>query len=86
MTRQALHAIPVLPLEQVDNKTIVPLLVYLPLLFRRDGRRQRLERGFPFRCHLHWRRFRAYPIEVLVQAVQQEAEELLGIVLVRAGE
>jgi hypothetical protein len=35
-TRQTFESIPVLTLEEVDNKTIVPLLVDLPFLLCRD--------------------------------------------------
>ena len=80
VAREAFHAVAVLPLEDVDDERIVTHAVQLPLLLACDLRRQPLE----LRLAL-WRRLEFGlhddTVEVLVQAVEQEAQELLRIML-----
>ena len=51
MTREALHTVPVLPLEDIHHQRVVPHAVQLPLLFTRDLRGEPLEL-----CLAGWRR------------------------------
>ena len=83
MTREALHAVPVLALEDVDDERVVAHPVHLPLLLARDLRREPLELRLALRRRLDLG-LRDHAVEVLVQAVEQEGEEFLRIVLLRA--
>lgn len=85
MTSETLHPVPVLPLEEVHDQAIVAHAVYLPLLLARDLRRQVLELGLALRS-LRDLGLLQYSVQVLVQAIKQEAQELLRVVLFRAGE
>ena len=85
MTCEALHSVPILSLEEVDDEAVIAHAVDLPLLFARDLCRHLLELGFPFRRRLDVPLLQD-PVQVLVQAVQQEAQELLRVVLLRARE
>ncbi len=80
MAGKALHSVPILSLEEVDDEAIVAHAVDLPLLFASDLCRQLLELRFPFRRRLDVPLLQN-PVQVLVQAVQQEAKELLRVVL-----
>ena len=85
VTREALHAVPILPLEEVDDEAVVAHAVDLPLLLARNLR------GHPLELRLAlWRAFDLGllqdPVQVLVQTVKQEAQELLRVVLFRARE
>ena len=83
MTREALHAVPILPLDEVDDEAVVAHPVDLPLLLAGDLRGQLLELGLPFRRRLDVALLQD-PVQILVQAVQQEAQELLRVMLLRA--
>ena len=80
MTRHTLQPIPELPLEKVDNETVIPHPINLPLLFARDLLRQLLQLGFT-----HWRhfviRFVQDAVQVFVQTIQQETQKFLRVVL-----
>ena len=84
--RQTLHLVAELSLEALDDKAIVPAAVDVPLALAHDLLRERLEVVLPFGAHLDRRRFRDDVVEVLVQAVEEEAKELLRVVLLRAAE
>ena len=86
MTRQALQAIAVLALEQVDDETVISHPINLPFFLRGDLWGQRLQSGFSLGRHFHWRRFVLNTIQILVQPVQNEREELLRIMLICPGE
>lgn len=86
MTRQTLHPVPILSLEQVYDQTVISLLVDLPFLLGGNRGWQSLEGGFSIWGHLYGRRFGANSIEVFMQAIQEETEELLGIMLIGARE
>lgn len=81
MARQALESVPVLPLEQIDNKTVIALLIDLPFLLGSHFGRQRFQSRFSLGRHLDGRWRFLHSIQVLVQTVQDEREELLRIVL-----
>lgn len=81
VTSHTLHLIPKLALEEIHNQAVVPTLVGLPLLLACDLRWEPLELCFPLRCDLDlW--LLQNSVQVLVQAIEQEAQELLGIVLI----
>ena len=80
VTREALHAVPILPLEEVHDEAVVAHPVDLPLLLAGDLRGQLLELGLPFRRRLDVALLQD-PVQILVQAIQQEAQELLRVVL-----
>ena len=84
VARQTLQPTPVLPLEEVHDKTIVPHAVQLPLLLARQLRRELLQLRFSLRRHLDVRLLQ-HTIEVLVQAIEKHAKKLLRIVLFGAG-
>ena len=65
MTRQTLHPIPILPLEEVHNQTIVSHAIDLPLLLARDLGRQPLELGLALGRPLDLRLLQD-PVEVFV--------------------
>lgn len=79
-TCQALQLIPELALEQVHNQTTIPSKVTLPLLFARNLRRQIFKLCLAFRSHVHWR-FLSDSVQVFMQAVKEELEKLLRVVL-----
>lgn len=86
MASLALHATAVLPLKEVDDETVVPLLVDLPLLLTRDLGRERVELGLSGGRHGDWVGSDEHAVEVFVQTVQQEGKELLRVVLVHTVE
>jgi hypothetical protein len=68
----------ILPLKQIHNDTIVPLHVALPAFPRMLDQLQ-IASSFPIRV-LHIRLLQ-HPIQILVKTVEQERDELLGVVL-----
>lgn len=86
LASQAAHLISELALEALHDKAVVPHLVDLPFPLAHDLRRQRLQVVLAFRRHLDRRRLVHDVVAVLVQAVQEKAEELLRVVLLRAAE
>jgi hypothetical protein len=82
MARQAFHPALVLALEKVDDETVVALLVDLPLLLAGDLGRQRVELGLARGRHRNRLGPDQDPVEIFMQAIEQEGEELLRVVLV----
>lgn len=79
---QTFQSVAILPLEQINNETIVPHPVDLPLFLGSDFWRQRLQCGLSLRGHLNSRRFMLDSVQVFVQTIQDEGEKLLRIVLI----
>lgn len=84
VTRQAFNTVAELALEVVDDEAVVAHLVKLPLLLARKLGRKRLELRLPLRVVLDGR-LRQDAIQVLVEPVEQRAQKLLRVVLVRIG-
>lgn len=81
MAGQTFEAIAVLPLKEIDDETIVALLVNLPFLFGGHLWRKRFECRLALGRHFHGRRWLLDPVEIFVQPVENEREELLRVVL-----
>jgi hypothetical protein len=84
MTARALDPTPILALEPIDDETVVPRLVRLPFFCARDGGRKGVELGFALGRHGERRRPDLDPVKVFVEAVEEESEELLRVVLLVA--
>ena len=83
MTRHTLQPIPKLTLEKINNQTVIPHPPYPPLLLAGNLLRQALELRFVLRRWNPWR-FVQHAIKVFVDSVEQKAQELLRVVLVRS--
>lgn len=70
VTRETFKSVSILSLKQVDNETVIPLFVDLPLFLCCNGWWQRLQQGLPFGRHLD----RWWPVldtvQILVQPIQ----------------
>lgn len=84
MTRLALDPAPELALEVVDHDRVVSHQVGLPLAVGCDLHRQRVELGLALGRHGQGRRPDLHPVQVLVQPVEEERQELLRVMLIRA--
>ena len=74
----------VLALKPLHDDRVVAAEIDVPLLGARLGLRHRLERELSLGRHRDRRRLVKDKVEVLVQAVEEEGEELLRVVLIRA--
>jgi hypothetical protein len=68
-----------LPLKQVHDDTIVPLLVTLPALLAELGQLALSPSSLPIRFLDIW--LLDDPIQILVKSIQEESDELLSVVL-----
>lgn len=85
MTSHALHPVPKLALEEVHDQTIVSALVCFPLLLARDLQREPFELCLSLGCGLGlW--LLQNPVQIFVQAIQEEAQEFLSVMLIRSRE
>ena len=76
MTRETLHAVSILSLEDVDYKRVVAHTVQLPLLLAGNLGRETLELRLALRRRLELG-LQDDTVQVFVEPVEEEAQELL---------
>ena len=76
MTRETLHAVSILSLEDVDDKRVVTHTVQLPLLLAGNLGRETLEPRLALRRRLELG-LQDDTVQVFVEPVEEEAQELL---------